>query len=196
MINYESTNVIEGPFSDDEPVARTYWLPQSRPEMMNPALVDHRLRSDPEHEHLAENEIHIEWLMKSEPVLKGGRRVMASVHDPKVQGRLNDLFAQMLGTWFGGMPKFLGIVDAEIWQSLEPEQKEALIWHELCHVKHLRDRTGELRFDQDGNPIIGLVEHDLTAFRSEVERYGSWSEDIEQFIQAHSRFDPSLREKR
>jgi hypothetical protein len=176
---------------DDDEIALTYWLPQTRPRMLNPAIVAQLLSTAQEHEHIKDNEIHIEWLMKSNPVHKGGRRVMASVHEPKVQGRLNDLFGQMLSTWFGKMPDFLGIVDAEIWQSLTTTQQEALIWHELCHIKQLRNGLGELRFDQDGNPVFGLVEHDLTAFHSEVTRYGAWSEDISEFLAAHARHVPT-----
>lgn len=51
-------------------------------------------------------------------------------------------------------------------------QLEALIYHELCHA-------GEDE-GKDGEPKAVLVPHDVEAFGMEIERYGLWTQDLQQ----------------
>jgi hypothetical protein len=59
----------------------------------------------------------------------------------------------------------------EDWQHLLPEQKIALVDHELCHCV----------FD-DGKPA--MRKHDVEEFGEIVQRWGLWRPDLAQFSQA------------
>lgn len=151
----------------------------------HPAIIAERLMEDPEHAHLRENEIRIEYLFRNEPKTKGGRMVLGSVHEPSCQGEMRPLFEWLLERLFGYLPDYLIILDRGFWTSVTPQTREALIWHELAHIKQKLDEYGAPRFNrQTGLPIYGLVGHDIEEFRSTVERYGSWSPDIEDFLAA------------
>ena len=166
---------------DDDDLLGAFLTPD---EATHPATIAARLMRHPEHEHLAANELTFLWLMRTTPDVKGGRQVLATVHEPMVQGRLRDLFSQMLVAQYGAMPNYIVTVDRDWWLDAAPIAREALVWHELCHVKQLHDRFGELRFDKDGKPVFGLVGHDVEEFNSTVARYGAWKEDIASFIAA------------
>ncbi len=143
-----------------------------------------RLLEDPEHSHIKDAELALAFLMRVEPKEKGGKRVLGAVHVPAVQGQLSDLFDQMLYSWFGVMPDFLVVLDAQWWADASEDERNALLWHELSHIKPAMDRYGAPRLTRDGLPVFKLVEHDVAAFRSEVARYGAWSQDLREFIGA------------
>ena len=163
--------------------------PYALPDPDNhPATIVTRLIDEDEHKHIAENEIKIEYLMAREAKRKGGKQIIGAVHLPSVQGKLKDLFEMLLADFFGEMPDFLMIIDEAWWMEASAFDREALIWHELCHVKQETDGFGDLKFDQDGNPKFGLVEHDVSAFHSEVARYGAWCPDLQQFVKSIKQF--------
>ena len=154
----------------------------------HPEIIAERLMNHDEHAHLSVNEIKIEYLFRGDAKLKGGKQVLGSVHLPSCQGEMRGLFEWMLGRLFGYLPHFLCIIDQAWWEQAGPRDREALLWHELCHVKQDVDQYGALRFNrQTGEPIYKLVEHDVAAFRSEVERYGAWSPDLVDFLAAANR---------
>lgn len=79
-------------------------------------------------------------------------------------------------------------IDASEWNQLHPEQQDALICHELCHLKrkeHSEKKLAKLRkedpdavawvFDNLGRPKLGTVPADMTpgdAFKYCIEVYG------------------------
>jgi Putative phage metallopeptidase len=148
----------------------------------HPGAIALRLMDHPEHEHL--KDVRIEYLMAQAPIIKAQKQIIGAVHLPTVQGKLKNLFDMLLAAYFQGMPDFLMIIDAQWWDMASERDREALVWHELCHIKQDVDKNGDLAFDKDGNPKFALVEHDLAAFNSEVARYGAWSADIQQFIES------------
>lgn len=166
---------------DDDELLGAFEVPA---EDAHPATIAARLMLDDEHVHLADNDITFLWLMRTSPEMQGGRSVLARVQEPLVQGKLRDLFFQMLVATYGVMPDFIVTVDRDWWRDAAPIAREALVWHELCHVKQVRDKFGELKFDRDGKPVIGLIAHDIEEFRSTVARYGAWKNDIAEFIAA------------
>lgn len=150
----------------------------------HPALYFQRLIELPEHAHFKEHEIAVEWLMKVDPRVKGGKSVLAAVHVPTVQGLLKDLFIQLLVRFFGRMPEFLIVIDRDFWEQADDVTREAIIFHECCHVKQETDKLGNPKFDKNGEAVFGLVGHDLEEFNAVVERYGSWQPDIVDFLQS------------
>lgn len=150
----------------------------------HPALIYHRLIELDEHKHFADEELRVEFLMKCAPLVKAGKQVLGTMHIPTVQGRLKDLFEMLLAQFFGQMPEFLVTIDLEWWEAATPREREALVYHELSHVKQERDKYGEPAFDREGNPKFGLVGHDIEAFNAEVARYGAWHDGIATFLEA------------
>lgn len=50
------------------------------------------------------------------------------------------------------------------WDHFEPRQREAVVYHELCHIEVGRDDQGELR--------LKMREHDLEEFGGVMRRFG------------------------
>lgn len=155
-------------------------------ETNHPATIAARIMQNPVHVHLHDADVQFGWLMRADPKDKGGKRELGSVHAVKTmaQGAFKDLFLQLLERMLGTMPEFLVVLDAEFWEQATDTQREALIWHELAHVRQALDKYGAPRFDRDGLPVFSIFDHDITAFNSEVARYGAWTSDIAGFINA------------
>ncbi len=123
-------------------------------------------------------------VMRSEEEVRGGKRSIGLCALPRWQGRLAGLAAMLLAEWHGRMPDFLIVLDAGWWEGAAERDREALLFHELMHAWHSEDADGEPRFTADGLPVWGIREHDVTAFRAEVARYGAWHPDIADFLAA------------
>lgn len=151
----------------------------------HPAIIAERLMRHAEHAHLRENEIRFEYLFRHETKLKGGKVVLGSVHEPACQGEMRPLFEWLLGRLFGGLPDYVIILDHGFWNSVTPQTREALMFHELCHVKQALDEFGMPKFNkQTGRAIYRLVGHDIEEFNAVVAEYGVWSPDIADFMAA------------
>lgn len=158
----------------------------SLPGDPNPETIAARLMLLPEHAPLAEHEVRFGYLMRNTPKEKGGKVELGSVHAVKTmaQGGFKDLFAMMLEDLLGFLPDYVMVINAAWWSQVGDQEREALVYHELCHVKQAVDAYGALRFDRDGYPVWALVEHDIAAFNAEVKRYGAWTGDIASFLGA------------
>jgi len=131
-----------------------------------------------EFQHLIEGEAEIRFLLATEPVTQHGRRILGAVHLPQVQGRLRGVFTWLLGRHFGVLPDFLVILDEAYWLIAEDRAREALIYHELSHMGHAKDKDGDPRYDDDGRPVWCLVGHDVEEFHSVARRYGAHSMEL------------------
>ena len=169
------------PAVSDLPDFSPYTLPDAD---THPAIIAERVLQMPEHSHLVEGEATIDWLMRTDEKRKGGKLVLGSAHMPTVQGDLRDMFEWMLGNLFGRMPDFLIILDREFWRQAPPSVREILVFHELSHCVHAKDRYGAPRFTRDGLPIWGMAAHDVEEFTATVARYGAWNQDIRLFVEA------------
>lgn len=76
---------------------------------------------------------------------------------------------------------FVIVVNSETWGYLTPEQRVALLDHELCHCV----RQGEQR---DGSPIWGLAGHDVEDFAQVVKRHGLWQNDLKLLVRAANEY--------
>lgn len=146
-------------------------------------VVDTVLRM-PEHEHLVDNEIDLAFIFRCDEKIIGGRRILGTVYEPKVQGGLKDVFEWMVTRMLGRLPRFLVVLDAAYWAECGARNREILVFHELTHCQQKIDRHGALRFDLDGNPVYGLRGHDVEEFTSVVRRYGIHSDELAEFIAA------------
>jgi hypothetical protein len=150
----------------------------------HPAIIFEKLIQLEQHQHYRDEEIAVEFLYRIAPKVKAGRQQLGMMALPTVQGQFKDLFEQLLCGFFGRMPHFLCILDQEFWLQADQVTREALLEHEMCHVKQEITKMGDLRFDMDGNPVYGLVAHDLEEFNYIVRKYGSWKPDIADFLAA------------
>lgn len=146
-------------------------------------IVDRVLRM-PEHEHLVENDIDLAFLFRREEKIVGGRQILGTVYEPKVQGGLRDVFEWMIRRMLGRLPRFLVVLDEGFWLASGDRNREILVFHELSHCQQKTDRYGAPRFDVDGRPVYGLRSHDVEEFTSVVRRYGAWNDDIRAFLEA------------
>lgn len=168
---------------DDDDLGPAYSLP---PDDAHPGDIAERVMLMPEHRHLTENEISFGWLMRNEPKVKGNRVELGSVHETQHmgQGAFKDLFEQLLLGMLGHLPDFVVVINAQWWEQAGPMEREALVFHELCHVRQKVDKYGSPRFDKDGLPVYGCQGHDIEEFHAVVARYGSWKGDIADFLHA------------
>lgn len=109
------------------------------------------------------------------------------------------------------LPDFLIYIDAAAWQSrgLVPAKgpsghtllREALIFHELLHLRQMTTPDGDPRFHRDGREMLALRRHTYEFFQEEITRYGPTTLGLEQvgldFVAGHKqeikRDRPQLR---
>ena len=78
----------------------------------------------PEFAHLKEAEVDIAWVESVAGLTDKGRRVLGLVHLPRVQGKLNILFAWLLKTMHGADPDFVIFVDAVWWAQAPVKERD------------------------------------------------------------------------
>lgn len=138
----------------------------------------------PEHVHLVDGEAAINWLLKRDFKVKGGRQIIGTAHLPRVQGDLNPCFEWLVERLFGRFPDFLIVLDCEYWLNASDRNREILVYHELMHCIHKVDGFGDPRYDENDRPLWGIRGHDVEEFTAVVRRYGAWNAELESFISA------------
>lgn len=114
----------------------------------------------------------IAWLLRpaaenaeAKPPSRSGKKIKlatASVFTAK-----NRAAVELLDV-LSAAPDFVIAIQELYWDRLTLEQQEAVVDHELCH----------LRRDEDG---WYLADHDVHEFRAVVERHGLYISDLEEF---------------
>ncbi len=126
------------------------------------------------HKHLIDLNVRVEFAFVNETIKKGGKERLGECR--KVGGHAAYLAS-------GGSDRFDDPQDSfflitlwwQGWQNLTPDQKIALIDHELCHAYAYEDgETGEVK--------LKILPHDIEEFNSIVSRHGCWLDDLQMFI--------------
>lgn len=78
--------------------------------------------------------------------------------------------------YFSGENDILMFIDKKVWELAKPEEKEALIDHELCHIVYSENRKGD--------PVYKLRDHEVFEFNEIILRYGGWSSNLRITIEA------------
>lgn len=135
----------------------------------------------------------IAYVLQQPALFLHGEVCDAYITRATVQGPNRLLFAFLAATY--GQPElfaldFLIYVDAAAWSrrtwldergaSGYPIQQEALIFHELSHLRHLETTEGEPRFTDDGRPLLALTRHTYEFFQADLLRYGPATLGLEQ----------------
>lgn len=81
---------------------------------------------------------------------------------------------------------FIILLRKAFWQhdAVTPQQRRALLDHELHHAAPKLDKTGEQQRDERDRPVWRIRKHDIEEFTPIVERYGAWTRDLEQMFAA------------
>ncbi len=169
---------------DDRPDAGDLFTLPEEGEHQPREIADRLVHSLPDFTHLRVGEAAILFLMRTAPKVKAQRQILGQMALPKFGGVLADVATWSFAKLFGEVPDFIMWLDSGWWTQATPHQREALVFHELCHAVHAKDKAGEERFDDDGKPVWDIRGHDLEEFNEVVRRFGAWSPDIGQFIAA------------
>lgn len=98
-------------------------------------------------------------------------RQKMQTHDRTIGGKASKAGAKL--KFFDDMD-FCIDVNFEQWQRYTPEQRVALIDHELCHFGIEQTDKGD---------ALVLISHDIEEFRAIVSRWGLWKPDVREFAE-------------
>ena len=145
---------------------------------------------NPRYEHLADASIG--WLWSTYPAANKGMMIAGECRMPApLQNRWTSAATHYQTVkWFGHVPDYVitiaaAAADWDEWSFC------ALIEHELCHTTHLVDQYGMPRFTRDGNPILGIVGHDVEQFVDVVARYGAVASGVADMVRVANK-GPSI----
>jgi hypothetical protein len=127
------------------------------------------------------------FVLRMAPKIQNEKSVIGELWIPRFQGGLAGFASALLTRACGGVvADYVMVIDAEWWAAMgaTPRQREILVYHELCHGHHKCDKEGELRFNDDGSPVWGLVGHDVEEFNDLARAYGDWSGNLVGFARA------------
>ena len=156
----------------------------ARNTLADPVEVAAPLFDLPEFQDIVAGGAVIDWLLRREPKMKGGRQVLGTAYMPSVQGELRQLFDWMLERLLGRTPDFLIILDLAYWSEASTLEREILCFHELKHCQIARDLFGSPKFHKNGQPIWALAAHEIEEFHDTVRRYGAHSDELGRFLAA------------
>ena len=84
---------------------------------------------------------------------------------------------QQFRDWFGRVPKFLITIAADYSAECSDTDFACLVEHELYHIAQAVDIDGELKFNDEGMPVLTMRGHDVSEFIDIVDRYGVGNSD-------------------
>lgn len=138
--------------------------PKAEPVRYEPAndtlgpIADRLIRKD--HNHLML--VKIAYVFRSKARKRAGRVVMGTAC--KFPPKFKPLFPE-------DEYDFLIEIAGDEWNKLNDYQREALLHHELSHCWCEED-------EETGNMKTSLLDHDVTAFNSEMRLYGTWNDSL------------------
>ncbi len=85
------------------------------------------------------------------------------------------------------------LLNQDAWRRLLPNQRVALIHHELCHLSDVTGPEGEALFDGHGERRWRIVKHDIEEFRAVVHAHGCYTSDLASLVRAATEKDPQMK---
>lgn len=154
------------------------------------ALVARLIAEFEEFSHLAEAAPLIAVLFSERTLMVHGGRAAAFIGAPRWQGPMSNVLAFLVAQLCrpvleGNDPDYLIVVDRPLWDSLDAERQERLMFHELQHLVAQEDEFGVTRRSKEtGKPLLKLRPHDFEIFSAEIVRYGVETCDVVPLAQA------------
>jgi hypothetical protein len=141
--------------------------------------------------HIRMAQVRIVCVLSQPQLFLHGKPANAVITDGRVQaiqpvkGLYEFLRAAFVGELLEGVdPDYLVFFDAARWSVLDPERRERLVYHELCHLEQKQTRDGEPAVDDEGRPKLALTTHDYETFDREIRRYGPVLCDLDPIVEA------------
>lgn len=137
------------------------------------------------HEHLVGCPIRFVW---RSPARKMGKKHVALGTAEVISGRfawfvMNEEEKELAANFGLESPRMFWIeISADDWQDLTEPQRLALIDHELCHC-------GVEWTEDDPEPELHLIRHDVEEFEAILRRHGAWEVGLERFAAALMGFE-------
>lgn len=149
------------------------------------------IRDVAEHEHL--QQAAIGYIFRDDEITRHGKVTWAEaimveriLQSEKRWARLVKWAILRILSQFGEtLPDFIVLIDRNVWQGLDADQKLALVDHELSHCWYATEEDGVTqKFHKDGSPWWSVRGHDMEEFEGVVLRNGLWSEDLRGMARA------------
>lgn len=124
------------------------------------------------------------FLMTDEEIRVQGREKAGYAAMPQAQGQSRKLLDWALESVFGFSPDALVVVQEDLWATLTENERIALTFHELRHLRHKTTPKGAPSFTPDGRPVLEIDGHDTEEFLDVVQNFGAWHKGLENFKKA------------
>lgn len=120
------------------------------------------------------NESEIAYVFSGQELKLRGRSCWAICSIPNAQGQDKYIYLWALEHMFGFIPDVMIIVDLIAWEEMAPEQRVAMMYHELRHIYQKESSRGPCFSKETGKPILILKDHEIGEFIDVVEKFGKW----------------------
>lgn len=128
------------------------------------------------HEHLVDSEADIALIWWLKPSYAAGKlKLGMAAKATDVQNALIGLTSKKSSGY-----QFVIFLSASAWEKFTPDQREALMDHELCHCFAELEEQNERG---NGGWKFKLRKHDLEEFGEVVQRHGLWIKDLQDFME-------------
>lgn len=163
------------------------FIPEPKmPEFLKDTFLDAESKLfNEDHHHLMDATFGVLWTNVTNEYK--GNRVLASVEEGQPKGKSwgREKKEQQIEEWFGDFPDFIITIDSLEWMEFTNNQRCAILEHELYHCAQKKDEFGMPKFSKaTGQPLFGIVGHDIEEFIGVVKRYGAYSDGLKQFNKA------------
>ena len=170
----------------EKPKNELKWWPAEEVEDVAKVLINQY------HQHIEDYDLKVLYLYAADPPKVDGRDCWGTAK--KISGQNAYLFtlaqAKILKERGFPLPDFLKTpmeakgffvitIWHKIWITLTPEQRMALVDHELCHC--------QFREDKEGNISPAMRGHDFEDFNEILQRWGYWHEGLERAFESAKR---------
>lgn len=134
--------------------------------------------------------------------MRRGDPCVAFLAEPTMQSPLRNLWEWLLADFgrpvlAGECPEWIVTIDAALWPTLAPLERERLVYHELKRLKPRENHeTGDMRLHRDGRPQLRLAHHDVETSEDEARRYGAAVAGLEGLVHAIVEGEARLKARR
>lgn len=151
------------------------------------------IRQDPGAPFVILDQACLVYVLQAEPLFLRGERAHGYIAQAIVQGPHRLLWPFVLERFADAPVDFVVYLDQASWTvfgtdvergaSGFPIRQEALIFHELSHLRQQFTKNGTPRFGDDGRPSLALARHTYECFDTEIRRYGPSTLGLAQISQ-------------
>lgn len=121
--------------------------------------------------------VNFVFIFKEKASKKGGKIVIAKVRKVRAKEKIA----------YDSDVDFVIEIGHNAWEELNDKQKEAVIFHELCHC--LVDEN------EEGEKELSILPHEIEEFADVIEVYGLYTFDIQKFVEKALKSDTGSKKE-